>query len=110
MKEEILQFFNDIWNLVSAKQNESIYNTVCLVVLLTLPLVIIFTSLLICCHCCCCRNADRSPCCCCKGETSVPDVKSEKRKKKNGNQNEEDLWISVKTDPISNERLALTMV
>uniref|UniRef100_A0A673GC03 KIAA0040 n=1 Tax=Sinocyclocheilus rhinocerous TaxID=307959 RepID=A0A673GC03_9TELE len=79
MKEEILQFFNDIWNLASSKHDQSVYNTVCLVVLLTLPLVVLFTSLLVCCHCCCFTN-----------------TKTEKKKKKNGSQNNEDLWISVK--------------
>ncbi|XDV27525.1 hypothetical protein PO909_031035 [Leuciscus waleckii] len=99
MKEAILQFFDDIWSLASSKHDQSIYNTVCLVVLLTLPLVVLFTSVLVCCHCCCCR------------ETSVTDAKSEKKKKKkNGSQNSEDLWISVKTDPMSSDRLALTMV
>uniref|UniRef100_A0A671PS28 KIAA0040 n=1 Tax=Sinocyclocheilus anshuiensis TaxID=1608454 RepID=A0A671PS28_9TELE len=78
MKEEILQFFSDIWNLASSKHDQSVYNTVCLAVLLTLPLVVLFTSLLVCCHCCCCRN----------------------KKKKNSSQNNEDFWISVKTDPM----------
>ncbi|KAF4117400.1 hypothetical protein G5714_001953 [Onychostoma macrolepis] len=110
MKEEILQFFSDIWNLASSKHDQSVYNTVCLVVLLTLPLVVLFTSLLVCCHCCCCRNANGRRCCCRKGETSVTNTKTEKKKKKNASQNNEDLWISVKTDPLSNERLALTMV
>ncbi|XP_067309089.1 uncharacterized protein KIAA0040 homolog [Pseudorasbora parva] len=112
MKEAILQFFNHMWSLASAKHDQSIYNTVCLVVLLTLPLVVLFTSLLICCHCCCCRNADRCRCCRGKGETSVTNEKYEKKKKKkkNGGQNSEDLWISVKADPLSSDRLALTTV
>uniref|UniRef100_A0A671PZP3 KIAA0040 n=1 Tax=Sinocyclocheilus anshuiensis TaxID=1608454 RepID=A0A671PZP3_9TELE len=94
-KHLISNFFNDIWNLASAKHDQSVYNTVCLVVLLTLPLVVLFTSLLVCCHCCCCR------------ETSVTNAKT---KKKNASQNNEDLWISVKADPMSSERHALTMV
>ncbi|XP_077088100.1 uncharacterized protein KIAA0040 homolog [Siphateles boraxobius] len=111
MKESILQFFNDMWSLASSKHDQSIYNTVCLVVLLTLPLVVLFTSVLVCCHCCCCRHADGYRCCRGKGETSVTNVKSEKKKKKkNGSQNSEDLWISVKADPMSSDRLALTMV
>ncbi|XP_039510674.1 uncharacterized protein KIAA0040 homolog [Pimephales promelas] len=106
MTEAILQFFNNMWSVASSKHDQGIYNTVCLVVLLTLPLVVLFTSVLVCCHCCCCRR-----CCCGKGETSVTNVKSEKKKKKkNGGQNSEDLWISVKTDPMSSDRLALTMV
>lgn len=109
MKEAIQQFFNDMWSLASSKHDQSIYNTVCLVVLLTLPLVVLFTSVLVCCHCCCCRHADGCLCCRGKGETSVTNVKAEKKKKK-GCQNSEDLWISVKTDPMSSDRLALTMV
>ncbi|KAI7809688.1 uncharacterized protein KIAA0040 homolog [Triplophysa rosa] len=112
MKEAILQFFNDVWNLALVKHNQSVYNTVCLAVLLTLPLVVILTSLLVCCHYCCCRRGDGCLCCCCcKGEATVTEPKPEKKKrKKNGDQNDEDLWISVKTDPLTNERLALTTV
>ncbi|XP_065132687.1 uncharacterized protein KIAA0040 homolog [Paramisgurnus dabryanus] len=110
MAEAILQFFNDICNLVVAKHNQSIHNTICLVVLLSLPLVIIFTSLLVCCHCCCCGRADGCRCCC-KGGATVTNPQPEKKKrKKNGDQNGEDLWISVKTDPLNHDRLALTTV
>ncbi|XP_056334020.1 uncharacterized protein KIAA0040 homolog [Danio aesculapii] len=111
MKEAILQFLSDVWSVASVKHEQGVYNTVCLVVLLTLPLVVLFTSVLVCCHCCCCRNAGGCRCCGHKGETSVTNVKSEKKKKKkNGGQNSEDLWISVKADPMSSDRLALTMV
>ncbi|TRY98103.1 hypothetical protein DNTS_028465, partial [Danionella cerebrum] len=97
-------------SLTEVKHEQSIYNTVCLVVLLTLPLLVLFTSVLVCCHCCCCRGANG--CCrCChhKGETSVTNGTSKKKKKQNGKQSGEDLWISVKADPMSSDRLAQTV-
>ncbi|TRY98101.1 hypothetical protein DNTS_028465, partial [Danionella cerebrum] len=106
----VLHFFSDLWRLASVKHEQSIYNTVCLVVLLTLPLLVLFTSVLVCCHCCCCRGANG--CCrCChhKGETSVTNGTSKKKKKQNGKQSGEDLWISVKADPMSSDRLAQTV-
>uniref|UniRef100_A0A3B4CDK4 KIAA0040 n=2 Tax=Pygocentrus nattereri TaxID=42514 RepID=A0A3B4CDK4_PYGNA len=112
---QITEFFNDLWRLATAKHNEGIYNTVCLMVLLTLPLVVFFTSLIVCCHCCFCRGADGCSCCCRRDGTTVTSAlvenkKKKKNKKKNGGQTEEDLWISVKTDPMTPDRVALTIV
>lgn len=107
--KQTADFFNDLWLLLITKHNEGIYNTVCVVVLLILPLLVFVTSLIICCHfcssffrgcyCCCCRDSDR------RTGTQV-----EKKKKKNSSQNEEDLWISVKMDPMTPDRLAITTV
>ncbi|XP_030631893.1 uncharacterized protein KIAA0040 homolog [Chanos chanos] len=112
MTDKIQVFFNEIWSLVSNKHNQGIYNTVCLVVLLALPLVMLFTAFMVCCHCCCCRRANCVPCCRRKDDTTVSDPKSEKKKKKkkNSSQKAEDLWISVKTEPMTPDRAALTMV
>ncbi|XP_053365110.1 uncharacterized protein KIAA0040 homolog [Clarias gariepinus] len=112
MSEQISDFFKNCWTFLITKHNEGIYNTVCIVVLLMLPLLVFFTSLVICCHCCCssfCRGCD---CCCCREPSTQTGTHVEKKKKKTkrDGQNEEDLWISVKTDPTIPDRLAFTTV
>uniref|UniRef100_A0A674CBY2 KIAA0040 n=1 Tax=Salmo trutta TaxID=8032 RepID=A0A674CBY2_SALTR len=78
MKEDILVFFSDLWKVATTKHDQGIYNTVCLVVLLALPMVVLFTSLVVCCHCCYSPSSDTA--------------KSDKKKKKCPKN--EDLWIS----------------
>ncbi|XP_076151347.1 uncharacterized protein KIAA0040 homolog [Alosa pseudoharengus] len=111
MQEEILGFFSDLWNTATSKHDQGIYNTVCLVVLLALPLVVLATALVVCCHCCCCRH-DR--CCgCCRGsggEDGAGGHRAEKRRKKNGKAKNEDLWISVKSGPMTPDVVGLSMV
>ncbi|KAF7652968.1 hypothetical protein LDENG_00088910 [Lucifuga dentata] len=102
----IQDFFNQIWSFATAKHNQGVYNTVCLVVLLALPLLVLLTSLVVCCHCCCCRHANS--CCCCCGDTMAT-ARSKTKKKKNS-ANTEDLWISVKPGPMTPDRVALAMV
>ncbi|XP_068557679.1 uncharacterized protein KIAA0040 homolog [Cebidichthys violaceus] len=102
--ESIQDFFNQVWSFATDKHNQGLYNTVCLVVLLTLPLLVLLTTLVVCCHCCCCRHAN-SCCCCCK--SAMATTRSEAKKKKNS---DEDLWISVKTGPMTPDRVALNMV
>ncbi|XP_034743906.1 uncharacterized protein KIAA0040 homolog [Etheostoma cragini] len=97
--DSIQDFFNQLWNFATAKHNQGVYNTVCLVVLLILPLLVLLTTLVVCCHCCCCRHANS---CCGKDATA----RSETKKKKNST---EDLWISVKTGPLTPERVTLAM-
>lgn len=104
--DSIQDFFNQLWSIVTEKHNQGVYNTVCLVVLLTLPLLVFLTTLLVCCHCCCCRHA--SCCCCCRDATAT--AGSESKKKKKAASKDEDLWISVKTGPMTPDRVALTMV
>ncbi|XP_037538185.1 uncharacterized protein KIAA0040 homolog [Nematolebias whitei] len=99
----IQDFFTQLWSFVTDKHNQGVYNSICLAVLLTLPLLVFFTVVVVCCHCCCCRHANR--CCCCCGDTS----RSETKKKKK-NSTDEDLWISVKTGSMTPDRAALTMV
>uniref|UniRef100_A0A3B3HPP2 KIAA0040 n=1 Tax=Oryzias latipes TaxID=8090 RepID=A0A3B3HPP2_ORYLA len=71
--ESIQDFFNQLWSFVTDKHNQGVYNTICLAVVLTLPLLVLLTAVLVCCHCCCCPH-----------------------KKKNSSNNE-DLWISALT-------------
>ncbi|XP_041752035.1 uncharacterized protein KIAA0040 [Coregonus clupeaformis] len=104
MKEDILDFFSDLWKVATTKHDQGIYNTVCLVVLLALPMVVLFTSLVVCCHCCC-RWANCAGCC--ADSPSSATAKSDKKKK---SPKDEDLWISVKTGPMTPDRVALTMV
>uniref|UniRef100_A0A8C7YHL3 KIAA0040 n=1 Tax=Oryzias sinensis TaxID=183150 RepID=A0A8C7YHL3_9TELE len=105
--DSIQDFFNQLWSFVTDKHNQGVYNTICLAVVLTLPLLVLLTAVLVCCHCCCCRHAN-SCCCCCCGDTATTS-RLETKKKKNSSNNE-DLWISVKTVPMTPERVALTVV
>ncbi|XP_013886976.1 uncharacterized protein KIAA0040 homolog [Austrofundulus limnaeus] len=102
--DSIQDFFTQLWSFVVDKHNQGAYNTICLAVLLTLPLLVVLTAVVVCCHCCCCRHANSCCCCRCCGDTS----RSETKKKKNSN--DEDLWISVKTGPMTPDRVALAMV
>lgn len=104
-EDNILDFFNSLWRFATDKHDQGLYNTVCLVVLLALPLLVLLTSLLVCCHCCCCRRAN---CCCCGDCCSGSSTAKLDKKKKSATN--EDLWISVKTGPMTPDRVALTMV
>ncbi|XP_019961920.1 uncharacterized protein KIAA0040 homolog [Paralichthys olivaceus] len=103
--DSIQDLFNQIWRFTTDKHNQGVYNTVCLVVLLTLPLLVLLITFVVCCHCCCCRHANG--CCCCRDAMAT--ARSEQKKKKNS-ANTEDLWISVKTGPMTPDRVALDMV
>ncbi|KAK2822392.1 hypothetical protein Q5P01_022457 [Channa striata] len=104
--ESVQDFFTQLWSFAVDKHNQGVYNTVCLAVLLTLPLLVLLTTLVVCCHCCCCHHAN-SRCCCC-GDTMAT-ARSETKKKKNSSETE-DLWISVKSGPMTPDRAALTTV
>ncbi|KAJ8274346.1 hypothetical protein COCON_G00089710 [Conger conger] len=108
MREDVQGFFTDLWGIALSKHDQGIYNTVCLVVLLALPLVVLLTCLIVCCHCCCCRRGGCCSCCCGGQPSSTGGTKPNKKKNK-GPQNE-DLWISVKPGPMTPDRMALTMV
>nr|XP_015812447.2 uncharacterized protein KIAA0040 homolog [Nothobranchius furzeri] len=99
----IQEFFNQIWSFAIDKHNQGSYNTICLVVLLTLPLLVLLTAVVVCCHCCCCRHANSCCCGCCCADAS----RSETRNKSS---NSEDLWISVKTGPMTPDRVGISMV
>ncbi|KAI9544753.1 hypothetical protein NQZ68_001631 [Dissostichus eleginoides] len=99
--DSIRDFFHQLWSIATEKHSQGAYNTVCLVVLLTLPLIVLLTTLVVCCHCCCCRHANG---CCCKDAMAT--ARSETKKRKNSS---EDLWISVKGGPMTPDRVALAM-
>ncbi|XDA81834.1 hypothetical protein R6Z07M_011733 [Ovis aries] len=50
--EKISMFFSAIWDIISTKHQEGLFNSICLGILLGLPLLVIITFLFICCHCC----------------------------------------------------------
>ncbi|XP_066227665.1 uncharacterized protein KIAA0040 homolog [Saccopteryx leptura] len=85
--EKVSSFFSDIWNIILTKHREGLYNTVCLGVILGLPLLVVITLVFICCHCCCSRPGKSSQ----QPERSAGKGKKKKKKKKG----EEDLWISA---------------
>lgn len=105
--DSIRDFFSQLWSFAVDKHNQGAYNTICLMVLLTLPLLVLLTTLVVCCHCCCCRHANGCCGCCCQGDASRG--KSDTKKKKNSAKTE-DLWISVKPGPMTPDRVALAMV
>lgn len=76
-------FFEQLWATVLSKHREGVYNTVCLGLVLALPLVTLLALLFVCCHCCWGRPRPGG---------AGPKGKRRKRKKKKA---EEDLWISA---------------
>ncbi|XP_037594986.1 uncharacterized protein KIAA0040 homolog [Cebus imitator] len=91
--ERISAFFSSMWDTILAKHQEGIYNTICLGVLLGLPLLVIITLLFICCHWCCSRTGKR-------GQEPEQNKKKKKKKKKD----EEDLWISAQPKLLQMEK------
>ncbi|XP_032048702.1 uncharacterized protein KIAA0040 homolog [Aythya fuligula] len=98
MEQKISSFFNSILELIRTKHKEGVFNTVCLVVLMGLPFVVLIASIFICCHCCFSswrrRRQNRK-----KGGPSSKGQphadKNKKNKKKKKKKDEEDLWISA---------------
>ncbi|XP_055964585.1 uncharacterized protein KIAA0040 homolog [Sorex fumeus] len=71
-------FFEQLWATVLIKHQEGVYNTVCLGLVLALPLLTLLTLFFICCHCCWGNGR-----------------KGKRRRKKKKKKAEEDLWISA---------------
>ncbi|XP_012871165.1 PREDICTED: uncharacterized protein KIAA0040 homolog [Dipodomys ordii] len=90
--EKISFFFSAIWDTILSKHQEGIFNTICLAVLLGLPLLVILTLLFICCHCCWSRP----------GKSSQQPERNKKKKKKK--KDEEDLWISAQPKLLQMEK------
>ncbi|XP_068098645.1 uncharacterized protein KIAA0040 homolog [Hyperolius riggenbachi] len=87
--EQITAFFQSISDKLQNKHEQGLYNSICLGVLLALPLLVLIISSIICCHFCCCRTR--------KSNTLKPPP-GKKKKKKN---DEEDFWIpSPQAKPI----------
>lgn len=95
MEQKISSFFNSILELIRTKHEEGVFNTVCLAVLMGLPLVVLIAFIFICCHCCfCSRRGERRK----KGGPSSNGqlhAERNKKKKKKKKKDEEDLWISA---------------
>lgn len=110
----VVDFFNQLWSFAVDKHHQGAYNSVCLAVLLALPLLVLLTCLLVCCHHCCCRRRADACCrrCCCYGDTAgiAPRSDTKKKKKKQHGEDTEDLWISVKTGPTTPDRIAMATV
>ncbi|OCT85074.1 hypothetical protein XELAEV_18023237mg [Xenopus laevis] len=79
--DNINVFFLSIYHKLIAKHEEGLYNTVCLCVLLALPLLTLLILSIVCCHCCCCQTKKSQ------------NIKKLAGKKKKGKKEEEDLWI-----------------
>ncbi|XP_008068776.1 uncharacterized protein KIAA0040 homolog [Carlito syrichta] len=88
--ERISSFFSSIWDTILVKHQEGIYNTICLAVLLGLPLLVVITLLFICCHCCW-SHLGRGG--------QQPERNKRKKKKK-----DEDLWISAQPKLLQMEK------
>lgn len=85
--EKVSAFFGAIWDTILTKHQAGLFNSVCLAVVLGLPLLVVVTLLFICCHCCC----DRS----CRSGQRPERHQGKKKKKKKKKAAEEDLWISA---------------
>lgn len=91
--EKISAFFNSIWNTILVKHQEGLFNTICLGILLGLPLLVVLTFIFICCHCCWSRPGQGS---------RQPEANKKKKKKKK--KDEEDLWISAQPKLLQMEK------
>jgi flagellar biosynthesis component FlhA len=92
--ENISSFFNNIWKTILTKHQEGIFNTICLAVLLGLPLLVVLTLLFICCHCCWSQP----------GKSSKQPEQNKRKKKKKKKKDEEDLWISAQPKLLQMEK------
>ncbi|XP_057585652.1 uncharacterized protein KIAA0040 homolog [Hippopotamus amphibius kiboko] len=92
--EKISAFLSALWDTVSARHQEGLFNSICLGILLGLPLLVVLTFLFICCHCCWSRGGTR-------GQPPERDKGKKKKKKKKA---EEDLWISAQPKLLQMEK------
>ena len=93
--EKISMFFSAVWDIISTKHQEGLFNSICLGILLGLPLLVIITFLFICCHCCWNRPGENG---------RQPEQNKGKKKKKKKKQAEEDLWISAQPKLLQMEK------
>ncbi|XP_038651118.1 uncharacterized protein KIAA0040 homolog [Scyliorhinus canicula] len=94
MLEYVRSFMTATWDLIVLKHKEGVYNSVCLAVLLILPLLLLILAVCLCCHGCCCGRGSCCKCCHRQQETS-------KKKKL------DDLWIPSQPQPIMMESLSV---
>ncbi|XP_032884206.1 uncharacterized protein KIAA0040 homolog [Amblyraja radiata] len=91
MLEQVSLFVHSMWELLVSKHSEGLYNSVCLAVLLALPLLLLLLSVCLCCQGCCCSSCRRQQ-------------HDRARRKKH-----DDLWISSQPQPIMMESLSLSV-
>lgn len=91
--EKISSFLSAIWDTILNKHEQGLFNTICLGVILALPLLVAITLLFICCHCCWNRPGK-------SGQQPGPNKGKKKKKKKA----EEDLWISAQPKLLQMEK------
>ncbi|XP_010953194.1 uncharacterized protein KIAA0040 homolog [Camelus dromedarius] len=92
--EKISAFFSAIWDTISTKHQEHLFNSICLGILLGLPLLVIIAFLFICCHCCWSRS----------GKSGQQPEQNKGKKKKKKKKAEEDLWISAQPKLLQMEK------
>ncbi|XP_016044631.1 uncharacterized protein KIAA0040 homolog [Erinaceus europaeus] len=92
--EKASTFFSFIWDVIMTKHQEGLYNTICLGVILTLPLLVTITLIFICCHCCWHRPGKGS---------HQPERNQRMKKKKKA---EDDLWISAQPKLLQMEKMS----
>uniref|UniRef100_A0A7N5KAK4 KIAA0040 n=2 Tax=Ailuropoda melanoleuca TaxID=9646 RepID=A0A7N5KAK4_AILME len=93
--EKISSFFSIMWDTVLTKHQEGLFNTICLGILLGLPLLVVITSLFICCHCCWSRLGKNG---------QQPEQNKGKKRRKRKKKAEEDLWISAQPKLLQMEK------
>lgn len=92
--EKISSFFHAIWDTILKRHEDGLFNTICLGIVLALPLLVVITLVFICCHCCWNRP----------GKGSQQPGQNKRKKKKA----EEDLWISAQPKLLhTDKRLSL---
>lgn len=96
MLEQVSLFVHSMWELLVSKHTEGLYNSVCLAVLLVLPLLLLLLSVCLCCQGCCGRT------CCCSSCRHQQHNRARRKK-------HDDLWISSQPQPIMMESLTLSV-
>uniref|UniRef100_A0A8D0GNJ8 KIAA0040 n=1 Tax=Sphenodon punctatus TaxID=8508 RepID=A0A8D0GNJ8_SPHPU len=86
--EQLSSFFHSLWTFIRTKHQEGIYNSICLAVLMGLPILVFLVLFFICCHCCFCSQQGQDTS---SSNGPLQRGRNKKRKKKD----EEDLWISA---------------
>lgn len=92
--EKFSSFFSDIWDTILTKHQEGLFNSVCLGVVLALPLLVLLALVFVCCYCCWSRP----------GKGQQPEHGPGRKKKRRRKKGEEDLWISAQPKLLQMEK------
>lgn len=92
--EKVSSFFSDIWDTILTRHQEGLFNTVCLGVILGLPLLVVTIFVFVCCYSCWSRP----------GRSARQPERSKGKKKKKKKKGEEDLWISAQPKLLQMEK------